>query len=92
MHLTIPLAECVAIECALKSAALEWRIDADESDRLHFHRSAEVKRWEASRAEHLANIMRAAIDAAMLPNPLVPRSPVPTSIGDIVAGMRREAR
>jgi len=90
MNLILPLAEAVAIECALKSAALEWRIDADESDRLHFHRSAEVKRWEAERAEHLSRIMRAAINAAMTPEPLAPREHV-TSIADIVAAMTREA-
>lgn len=67
MNLFLSLHDAIAIECALRGAATDLRMDADESERLHMHRSALIKRHEAAEAERLSRVMKAAVDKAIEP-------------------------
>jgi hypothetical protein len=67
MNLFLSLHDAIAIECALRGAATDLRLEADESERMQFHRSAAIKRREADEAARLSALMHQAIDKAIAP-------------------------
>jgi hypothetical protein len=67
MTLDISIKDAVGIECALRGAATDLRMDADESERLHMHRSAAIKRREADEAARLSGVVKLALDSALAP-------------------------